>query len=245
MTAKTVAVIREPVQVNIVFHPGASPLPSSGMSKNLRVRHRETTIPLSVNTTGDQSMAATIVEKIFSKKCGSEIRAGDVVMAPLDGTMIHDITGPLAIQKFYEMGGSKVFDPERVIMLFDHQIPADSIEAANNHVYMRKFAAEQDILNYDINEGVCHQVTLEKGRAAPGEIVVGADSHTCMYGAVGAFATGIGSTDMGFALKFGALYFRVPETIRAEVTGQIPETGRGKGPDPLDCGRYRCRRGDL
>ena len=86
---------------------------------------------------------------------------------------------------------------------------------------MRKFAAEQKIHNYDINEGVCHQVVVEKGRAAPGEIVVGADSHTCMYGAVGAFATGIGSTDMGFVLKFGALYFKVPETIRAEVSGKF------------------------
>jgi 3-isopropylmalate/(R)-2-methylmalate dehydratase large subunit len=167
-------------------------------------------------------MGATITEKIFSGKCGSAIRAGDVVMAPVDGAMIHDITGPLAIQKFYEMGGRRVFDPRRIIMLFDHQIPADSIEAAKNHVYMRKFAAEQDIHNYDICEGVCHQVVLEKGHAAPGEIVVGADSHTCMYGAAGAFATGIGSTDMGFVLKFGALYFRVPESIRAEVTGRFP-----------------------
>jgi 3-isopropylmalate/(R)-2-methylmalate dehydratase large subunit len=168
-------------------------------------------------------MGATIVEKIFSRKCGGDIRAGEVVMAPVDGAMIHDITGPLAIQKFYEMGGSRVFDPEHIIMLFDHQIPADSIPAAEHHVYMRKFAAEQHIHNYDINEGVCHQVVLEKGRAAPGEIIVGADSHTCMYGAAGAFATGIGSTDMGFVLKFGALYFKVPETIRAEVSGKFPK----------------------
>jgi len=166
-------------------------------------------------------MGSTIVEKIFSRKCGNEIRAGEVVMAPIDGAMIHDITGPLAIQKFSEMGGDRVFDPGRVIMLFDHQIPADSLEAAENHVFMRKFAKEQGIFNYDINEGVCHQVVLEKGRAAPGEIIVGADSHTCMYGAVGAFATGIGSTDMGFALKFGALYFKVPETIRASVSGKF------------------------
>jgi len=168
-------------------------------------------------------MGATIVEKIFSRKCGSDIRAGEVVMAPIDGAMIHDITGPLAIRKFSEMGGKHVFDPKRVIMLFDHQIPADSLEAAQNHVFMRKFAKEQGIYNYDINEGVCHQVVLEKGRAAPGEIVVGADSHTCMYGAAGAFATGIGSTDMGFALKFGALYFKVPQTIRAEVSGKFPK----------------------
>ena len=166
-------------------------------------------------------MGTTIVEKIFSNKCGRDIRAGEVVMVPVDGAMIHDITGPLAIQKFYEMGGSKVFDPERVIMLFDHQIPADSIEAAMNHVYMRKFASEQDIHNYDICEGVCHQIVMEKGHAAPGEIIVGADSHTCMYGAAGAFATGIGSTDMGFVLKFGALYFRIPESIKTEVTGKF------------------------
>jgi 3-isopropylmalate/(R)-2-methylmalate dehydratase large subunit len=167
-------------------------------------------------------VGTTIVEKIFSRKCSRDIRAGEVVMVPLDGAMIHDITGPLAIQKFCEMGGSRVFDPERVIMLFDHQIPADSIPAAENHVYMRRFAAEQGIHNYDINEGICHQVVVEKGRAAPGEIIVGADSHTCMYGAVGAFATGIGSTDMGFALKYGALYFKVPETILAVVSGKFP-----------------------
>jgi 3-isopropylmalate/(R)-2-methylmalate dehydratase large subunit len=164
-------------------------------------------------------MGSTIVEKIFSSRCRKDVSAGEVVMAPVDAAMIHDITGPLAIQKFSEMGGTSVFDPKRVIMLFDHQVPADSLPAAENQAFMRKFAREQSIRNYDIREGVCHQVVMEKGWVAPGEIVVGADSHTCMYGAAGAFATGIGSTDMGFVLKFGALYFRVPETIRAEVTG--------------------------
>ncbi|NLZ29732.1 MAG: 3-isopropylmalate dehydratase large subunit, partial [Methanomicrobiales archaeon] len=111
---------------------------------------------------------------------------------------------------------------ERIIMLFDHQVPADSIPAAENHVFMRRFAEEQGIHNYDLNEGVCHQVVMEKGLAAPGEIIVGTDSHTCTYGAAGAFATGIGSTDMGFVLKFGALYFRVPESIGVEVEGVFP-----------------------
>lgn len=166
-------------------------------------------------------MGATIAEKIFSQKCGRKISAGDVVMAPVDAAMIHDITGPLAIQKFREMGGSRVFDPSRIIMLFDHQIPADSIDAAVIHKSMREFASEQGIHNYDLREGVCHQVVIEKGRAAPGEIIVGSDSHTCMYGACGAFATGIGSTDMGFVLKFGALYFRVPESIHLSVTGNF------------------------
>ena len=164
-------------------------------------------------------MAATIAEKIFSMKCGRPVRAGDVVMAPVDAAMIHDITGPLAVRVFGEMGGERVFDPERIIMLFDHQVPADSIPAAENHVFMRRFAEEQGIHNYDLLEGVCHQVVMEKGRAAPGEIIVGTDSHTCTYGAAGAFATGIGSTDMGFVLKFGALYFRVPESILLEVDG--------------------------
>ena len=168
-------------------------------------------------------MGATIVEKIFSMKCRQDVGAGEVVMAPVDNVMIHDITGPLAIQKFYEMDGKHVHSPERVTMLFDHQVPADSIEAAENQVYMRNFAKEQGIFNYDVREGVCHQVAMEMGKAAPGEIVVGADSHTCMYGAAGAFATGIGSTDMGFALKFGALYFRVPETIRVTAEGTFQE----------------------
>ncbi len=168
-------------------------------------------------------MGLTMAEKIFSSRCGGKVTAGEVVMAPVDRAMIHDITGPLAIQKFLEMGGTRVFDPDRVVMLFDHQVPADSIPAAVNQQAMRGFAEGQDIRNYDIREGVCHQVMMEFRKAAPGEIVVGADSHTCMYGAGGAFATGIGSTDMGFVLKFGALYFRVPETMRLEISGRFPE----------------------
>lgn len=168
-------------------------------------------------------MGSTVAEKIFAGKCGRTVTAGEVVMAGIDAAMIHDITGPLAIKKFYEMDGDKVFNPESVILLFDHQIPADSIPAAENHVYMRRFAEEQQIENYDLREGICHQVVMEKGRALPGQIVVGADSHTCMYGAGGAFATGIGSTDMGFVLKFGALYFRVPESIKIAVSGSFAE----------------------
>lgn len=171
-------------------------------------------------------MAETITEKIFTARCGREVSAGEVVMAPVNGAMIHDITGPLAIEKFYEMGGEKVFDPAKIIMLFDHQVPADSLNAAEIQKEMRRFAKEQGIFNYDIREGVCHQVVLEKGRVSPGDIVIGSDSHTCMYGAAGAFATGVGSTDMGFALRYGCLYFRVPESIRAEVTGTFsPRVG--------------------
>ncbi|TAJ44802.1 3-isopropylmalate dehydratase large subunit [Methanofollis fontis] len=171
-------------------------------------------------------MGATLVEKVFSSRCGKEICAGDVVMADVDRAMIHDITGPLAVQKFREMGGERVFDPARIVMLFDHQVPADSIQAAENQKFLREFALLQNIHNYDLREGVCHQVVMEKGHAAPGEIIVGSDSHTCMYGAAGAFATGIGSTDMGFVLRFGALYFRVPDSIRVEANGAFaPRVG--------------------
>ncbi|MCK9312991.1 MAG: 3-isopropylmalate dehydratase large subunit [Methanocorpusculum sp.] len=166
-------------------------------------------------------MGQTIAEKIFSAHCKKECRAGDVVMAPVDGAMIHDITGPLAINVMKEMGGGKVFDPKKIIMLFDHQIPADSISAAENHVMMRKFAQEQGIHNYDIKEGVCHQVVPEKGRVKPGDIIVGSDSHTCAYGALGAFSTGIGSTDMAYVMKFGELYFRIPDTIRIDANGKF------------------------
>jgi len=168
-------------------------------------------------------MGLTIAEKIFSAHCEKECRAGEVVMAPVDGAMIHDITGPLAINVMKEMGGGRVFDPDKVIMLFDHQIPADSISAAENHVMMRTFAREQGIHNYDIKEGVCHQVVPEKGRVKPGDIIVGSDSHTCAYGALGAFSTGIGSTDMAYVLKFGELYFRVPETIQINANGQFQD----------------------
>jgi 3-isopropylmalate/(R)-2-methylmalate dehydratase large subunit len=162
-------------------------------------------------------MGATIAEKIFSRTCGRKVRRGEVVMAPVDGAMIHDITGPLAIRNFFEMGGTKVFDPRKVILLFDHQVPADSIAAAENQVFMREFADRG--ITYDIGKDH-HQVVT--GRACGGKIIVGADSHTCMYGAAGAFATGIGSTDMGFVLKFGALYFRVPDTTRLDVSGKFP-----------------------
>jgi 3-isopropylmalate/(R)-2-methylmalate dehydratase large subunit len=106
-------------------------------------------------------------------------------------------------------------------MLFDHQVPADSIIAAENQKMLREFAKEQGILNYDVYEGICHQIMVEKGHVLPGELVVGGDSHTCTYGALGAFATGIGSTDMAAVLALGRLWFKVPETIRFEIYGKL------------------------
>ncbi|MCD1295432.1 3-isopropylmalate dehydratase large subunit [Methanocella sp. CWC-04] len=170
----------------------------------------------------------TITEKIFSRAAERPVKAGDFVLANIDRAMTHDITGPLAVEGFYEIMRNekekKVWDPDKIVILFDHQVPADSLNAAQNHIMLRKFVAEQDIKNfYDIFEGVCHQVMPEKGHVLPGQLVVGSDSHTCAYGSLGAFATGIGSTDMAAVFAIGKLWFRVPETIRFEVNGRLGE----------------------
>ncbi len=168
-------------------------------------------------------MGKTITEKIFSNALGKDVKAGEYVLAPIDKAMIHDITGPLAIKAFRKIVGEngRVWDPSRIIMIFDHQVPADSIAAAENHKLLRKFAKEQGIKNYDVKEGIAHQVMVEKGHVFPGEIIVGADSHTCTYGALGAFSTGIGSTDMGFVFAIGKLWFKIPETIKFEINGKL------------------------
>jgi len=166
----------------------------------------------------------TLSEKIFSRAAKKEARAGEFVMADIDCAMIHDITGPLAVKGFYEIAGrdAKVWDPSKIVILFDHQVPADSLNAAENHILLRGFAQEQGILNYDIFCGVCHQVMPEKGHALPGQIVVGTDSHTCTYGSLGAFATGIGSTDMSSVFATGKLWFMVPQTLQLMIEGRLP-----------------------
>jgi 3-isopropylmalate/(R)-2-methylmalate dehydratase large subunit len=110
-----------------------------------------------------------------------------------------------------------------VVIIFDHQVPADSLNAAANHIKLRKFASEQGIKNYDIYEGVCHQVLPEKGHVHPGDLIVGSDSHTCAYGSLGAFSTGVGSTDMAAVLASGKLWFRVPQTLRFEISGKLQD----------------------
>ncbi|CAD7771807.1 Isopropylmalate/citramalate isomerase large subunit [Candidatus Methanoperedenaceae archaeon GB37] len=172
-------------------------------------------------------METTISEKILSKASGRDVRAGDFVLADIDCAMIHDITGPLAVEGFYEIMREKddprVWDPQRIVMLFDHQVPADSLNAAENHILLRRFADEQGIINYDVFAGVCHQVLPEKGHVTPGSLIVGSDSHTCTYGALGAFSTGVGSTDMAAVFATGKLWFKVPETMRFEISGRFAE----------------------
>lgn len=173
---------------------------------------------------------STIAEKILSRASGQgQVEAGDIVMADIDIAMMHDLTGPLAVESFNKIGTEKVWDNEKIVIPFDHQVPADSLDSANNHILMRKFVKEQDIKNfYDVYEGVCHQVLPEKGHVIPGTVIVGADSHTTTYGALGAFSTGIGSTDMAMVLSTGQLWFKVPETIQFNIEGILKENTSAK-----------------
>jgi 3-isopropylmalate/(R)-2-methylmalate dehydratase large subunit len=168
-------------------------------------------------------MSMTMAEKILAKASGKkEVEAGEIVMANIDVAMTHDLTGPLSVEAFEKIGVPQVWDPEKIVIVFDHQVPADSLDAAMNHSIMRKFVKDQGINNfYDVREGVCHQVLPEKGHVVPGEVIVGTDSHTCTHGALGAFSTGIGSTDMSMVFATGKLWFKVPETIKFNIEGTL------------------------
>ncbi|MDL2246068.1 3-isopropylmalate dehydratase large subunit [Methanobrevibacter sp. OttesenSCG-928-K11] len=170
-------------------------------------------------------MSYTMSEKILANASNKDsVEAGDIVMANIDIAMTHDLTGPLSVQSFEKIGTPKVWDKSKIVIPFDHQVPADSIDSANNHIIMRKFVKEQDIENfYDVNAGVCHQILPEKGHVVPGEVIVGTDSHTCTHGALGAFSTGIGSTDMAMVFSEGKLWFKVPETNRFNITGELKD----------------------
>ncbi|MCX8150077.1 MAG: homoaconitase large subunit [Candidatus Bathyarchaeota archaeon] len=164
-----------------------------------------------------------ITEKILAKASGrSTVQAGEIVDANVNVVMVHDLTGPLAIEAFKKIGINKVWDSKKVVIILDHQIPAESVKMAELHKMLRKFAKEQNIRLYDVGEGgICHQVMPEKGYVEPGMVIVGADSHTCTYGAFGAFATGIGSTEAAAVFATGKIWLKVPETIKFNVEGQF------------------------
>ena len=165
----------------------------------------------------------TMSEKILARASDKpKVEAGDIIIGNIDVAMTHDLTGPLSIQAFEKIGCEKVWDSFKIVIPFDHQVPADSITSAENHILMREFVEKQGIEHfYDVNAGVCHQILPEKGHVLPGSVIVGADSHTCTHGALGAFATGIGSTDMAMVFSEGKLWFKVPETNRFEITGDL------------------------
>lgn len=167
-----------------------------------------------------------IVEKILAKASGErEVAPGQVVNAKVDVAMFHDLTGPRVIESFEEIGVESVWDPSKIVVVFDHDVPPSTIKAAELQKKVRRFAREQGIKSfYDIGRGgVCHVVMLEKGHVKPGELIVGADSHTVTYGALGAFATGIGATDMAAVLATGSIWLRVPEALKFDVRGELRE----------------------
>ena len=164
------------------------------------------------------------IEKLLAKKAGLEsVRAGQIVNCDVDIAGINDLYYQ-TVKSFFEMGGEKVWDPGKVVMFFDHYAPAATIKQAENHKLFRKFCNEQGIDKLmDINEGVCHQVLADYGLSHPGEIIVVTDSHTTTHGAFGAFGTGVGATDLATILITGQLWFMVPEIIKINLVGKIPE----------------------
>ncbi len=168
-------------------------------------------------------MGMTITEKILSKHAGlDKVRPGMLINARVDIALGNDITAPIAIDAFRKAGGGKVFDRERVVLVPDHFAPNKDIASAEQCKLMRDFALEQKITHYfEVGEaGVEHALLPEKGIVGPGDLVIGADSHTCTYGALGAFATGGGSTDLAAAMMTGELWFRVPETMKFVYHGK-------------------------
>ena len=164
----------------------------------------------------------TIAEKIIGNHAGCELRAGEIGVCDIDRIMFHDANGPLAIKAFRNMGGEKVFDPDKVVVVFDHCTPPSNEKLANVHAFVREFVKEQGVHFYEGGRGVCHQLMIEHGYAGCGDLIVGSDSHTCTYGAVGALSTGLGATDIAAAMLTGKLWFRVPQTIRVNLHGTLP-----------------------
>ena len=166
-----------------------------------------------------------ITEKILAKAASKKaVHPGEIVDANVDMIMVHDLTGPLAVEAFKKIGTQKVWDNKKVVVILDHQVPAESVKAAELHKTMRQFAKDQNLTFYDVGRGgICHQVMPEKGHVIPGTVIVGADSHTCTYGAFGAFATGIGSTEAAAVFATGKIWFKVPPTVKVNVKGNFPK----------------------
>ncbi|ARD85674.1 homoaconitase large subunit [Ferroplasma acidiphilum] len=172
-------------------------------------------------------MSKTAVEKIFSEKSGTDSKSGDYIVANVDYVMANDITAPIAIDAFNELGMKPKSD--KIIIIPDHFVPPKDINSAKQYKKSKDFALENGTWFYDIGHGgVCHQVMMEKGFAAPGRLIAGADSHTNTYGALSAISTGIGSTEAGVIFATGKMWFKIPETIKINLTGKPGKGVEGK-----------------
>ncbi len=175
-------------------------------------------------------MDQTITEKIFSEHVGRNVFAGEIVRSPIDMVIGNDITTPISIKAFEESGATKLANPDGFSIVLDHFIPAKDIASANQARVSRDFAAKHNLKNYfdEKDMGIEHALLPEKGLVIPGDVIIGADSHTCTHGALGAFSTGMGSTDLAFAMVTGGNWFKVPESIKVVFTGEPSEYVTGK-----------------
>jgi 3-isopropylmalate/(R)-2-methylmalate dehydratase large subunit len=171
-----------------------------------------------------------LAEKILAAHAGkNEVAPGEFISATVDMVLSNDITAPISIKEFYRLGVSRVFDPSKIVMVADHFVPNKDILSAEQAKMMREFCLEQDIRFYDVGEmGIEHVLLPEQGLVLPGDVVIGADSHTCTYGAVGAFATGMGSTDIAVAMATGDIWMKVPPTIKFVYHGTLGKWVGGK-----------------
>ena len=173
-------------------------------------------------------MGETVIEKIIRNNVGKSVRPGDIVTVNVDRVMIHDIFIPFVAEKFEEMGFTKLWDPEKVILIYDHLVPASQLDDTRHFHAGDAFAKKYGMTHVHRSDGICHQLMTEAGYVKPGNIVFGTDSHTTTYGCVGAFSSGIGYTEMASILGTGTMWIKVPETIKVVIEGELPENVMSK-----------------
>ncbi len=173
-------------------------------------------------------MGQTIIEKIISRNVGHEVKPGDIVTVHVDRVMIHDIFIPFVAEKFEEMGFTRLWDPDKVVLIYDHLVPASQVDDTRHFRIGNEFVEKYGMKNIHRSDGICHQLMTEALYVKPGDVVFGTDSHTTTYGCVGAFSSGIGYTEMASILGTGTMWIKVPETIRVVIEGELPSNVTSK-----------------
>lgn len=173
-------------------------------------------------------MGQTIIEKIVSRNVGRDVKPGDIVTVNVDRVMIHDIFIPFVADKFEEMGFTRLWDPDKVVLIYDHLVPASQVDDTRHFRVGNEFVEKYGMKHIHRSDGICHQLMTEALYVKPGDIVFGTDSHTTTYGCVGAFSSGIGYTEMASILGTGTMWIKVPETIRVVIEGELPSNVTSK-----------------